>query len=268
MSLHNETGTFSRSSYDEFAEQKLVHNFFIFNKSGICVFGRNYSKQYNMEENLISSFFSALMSFSKEVIGNKIKAIEMGAVKFVIIEKGSIFYGFLCDSLENILFLEEIVSKINVLFMDYVNKNKVNVSSEYIIDIKLNQDVDAIIYQITSKPHDESREGKIVEHLKNLKLNEEIKGIILLTEKGKIIYTSLDPLVIRDLLKEVDFRVKICNNSILKLFYTSKNKDLIFSEYVEELYFIILIFDITTKFGVAEYYLQKTVNIIRKTLSN
>ena len=70
-----------------------------------------------------------------------------------------------------------------------------------------------------------------------------------------------------NLLKEIDFRVKIWNNSILKLFYTSKRNELIFSDYIEDLYFIILIFNINTKIGVAEYYLKKIVVFFRKTLN-
>ena len=67
-------------------------------------------------------------------------------------------------------------------------------------------------------------------------------------------------------LREVDFRVKICNNNILKLFYTSKNGELIFSEYVGELYLVILVFDANIKFGMAEYYLHKLVNYIKGLL--
>ena len=67
---------------------------------------------------------------------------------------------------------------------------------------------------------------------------------------------------LKKFLKQVDFRVKICNNSILKLFYTSRDNELILSEYINDLYFIILIFHAKTKFGVAEFYLQKIVSKI------
>jgi hypothetical protein len=68
-------------------------------------------------------------------------------------------------------------------------------------------------------------------------------------------------------LKELEFRVKICNNSILKMFYTSKNGELIFSEYLFDLYIIILIFDSKIRFGIAEFYLQKLVKKIEDVFS-
>jgi len=83
-----------------------------------------------------------------------------------------------------------------------------------------------------------------------------------------VLYSSVKNSSFKNLLKEVDFRVKICNNSILKLFYTSKDNELIFSEYIADLYFIILIFDLDIKFGVAEFYLQKLVNYIKQILNS
>ena len=74
-----------------------------------------------------------------------------------------------------------------------------------------------------------------------------------------MIYSTLKGTKLRKFLKEVEFRVKICNNSIIKLFYTSKDNELIFSEYIQDKYFVILIFDSNIKFGMAEFYLQKVV---------
>jgi len=139
---------------------------------------------------------------------------------------------------------------------------------EYIYDKSLNFIMDEIVEEVLSKEFNLEKELKIIEQLKNLVLNDEINGLILLTDKGKVIYSSLNQLSINNFLKEVEFRVKIFNNSILKLFYTSKNKELIFSEYVENLYFIILVFDSEIKFGIADFYLQKAVKTIKNCLTH
>ena len=47
---------------------------------------------------------------------------------------------------------------------------------------------------------------------------------------------------------------------------SSTLRELIFSEYVENLYFIILVFNSETKFGIADFYLQKAVKIIKNYL--
>lgn len=249
------------------SSEKNIHYLLIFNKSGICLFGKNITNIYKMiDRQLISAFFTALRAFTKELIGTNIKTIEMGGVKFVLIKKDLFYYGLLCDSIENLILLENIISKINSKFIDYVNKNNINIDSEYVNDRNWNFIIDNIINEIFSNEFDLKKEEKIIEYLSELSLNDEIAGIILLTDTGKVIYSSLNRIYLNNFLKEVDFRVKICNNSILKLFYTSKNKELIFSEYVEDLYFIILVFDSETKFGVAEFYLQKAVKIVKKYL--
>ena len=248
-------------------KKSSIHNLFVFNKSGICLYGCNFTNYYKMENNLITSFFTALSSFTKEVIGNKFKTIEMGDVKFVIIQKNMLNYALLCDSIVHIILLENIVSKINTQFVDYIIKNNVNIQIEHIRDENLSDIIEEIIKDTNRNEFDLIKEEKIIDCLNNMSLNDEIEGIILLTDKGKVIFSTIKGVDLRDFLREIDFRVKICNNSILKLFYTSKSKQLIFSEYVEDLYFVILVFDLNIKFGVAEYYLHKVVRYIKNVLA-
>jgi len=243
-----------------------IHNLFIFNKSGICFYGKSFTDYYNMEKNLVSPFLTALMSFSKEMIGKKFKTIDMGDIKLAIFEKREIYYGVLCDTIENIILLEEVISKINIKLLDYINKNKINITAEIVYDSKLNDTINNIIDDTFSNEFDLEKEAKIIEYLKELTQNDEIDGTILLTNRGKLLYSSLNKIDLRTFLKEVDFRVKICNNSILKMFYTFKNKKFIFSEYVNDSYFVILVFDSKIKFGMAEFILSKIVQNIKVLL--
>ncbi len=240
-----------------------IHNLFIFNKSGICFYGKSFTDYYNMEKNLVSPFLTALMSFSKEMIGKKFKTIDMGDIKLAIFEKREIYYGVLCDTIENIILLDEVISKINIKLLDYINKNKINITAEIVYDSKLNDTINNIIDDTFSNEFDLEKEAKIIEYLKGLTQNDEIDGTILLTNRGKLLYSSLNKIDLRTFLKEVDFRVKICNNSILRMFYTFKNKKFIFSEYVNDSYFVILVFDSKIKFGMAEFILSKIVQNIK-----
>lgn len=248
--------------------QMNIHYLLIFNKSGTCLYARNFSKYYNLEENLITGFCTAFMSFSMEMIGRQIKSIEMGSDKFVLFEKEQFHYGLLCNSIGNLALLEEIIEKINICFDNYIKTNKVNIRLKVIYDKELDIKVDSILREMLNKDYNLEKEKKIVDYLRELTLNEEIKGIFLLLDNGKIVYSSLNKGNLKVFLKEIDFRVKICNNSILKLFYTSKNNELIFSEYIEDLYIAILVFDINTKFGVAGFYIQKLVEYIEKILES
>ena len=248
--------------------QNNIHNLFIFNRAGICLYERKFTNIYEIKEKqLISSFFSALMSFSKQILGKVIKIIEMEGIKFVVIEMNQLYYGVLCDSIENLILLEDIIQKINAQFIKYVNENKVDLNLEYVYDDILDANIDKIVTDVFNNEFTLNKEKEIINFLDNIASSDEIKGIILLTNKGKLIYSTFNKINLRHFLTEVDFRVKITNNSILKLFYTSKNNELIFSDYIDDSYFIILVFGIDTKFGVAEYLLAKTTNFIKKIIN-
>lgn len=246
--------------------QNRIHAIFIFNRAGTCTYWKNFTNHYNMKENLISSFFSALISFGKEVMGKKIKTIEMGDVKFVIINKTTYFYGYLCPPFENNIYLEHLTEKIHKKFTFFVETHQINTDHEQIDEARFSPLITDLVDHHLSSNIELQREEKIHQYLEKMKLNEEIDGIILLTDKGKIIFNSFNRSRVKSLLKEVEFRVKICNNSILKMFYTSKHGELIFSEYVGNSYFIILVFDLAVKYGIAEFHLRKTINKINQLI--
>jgi len=244
------------------------NNIFIYNRSGVCFYGKNFTDYFKVEKNLVSPFITALMSFSKEMIGKKFKTLEMGDVKFVIFEKGSLNYNILCDTIENENFLEELISKINKRLSTYMIKKKINIDEQIVFDSKLNEVIEEIIDDAFSNEFNLKTEEQIIEYMKKITELEEIDGTILLTDRGKVIYSSYNKLDLKNFLKEVEFRVKIYNNSILKLFYTLKDKRFIFSEYVQSKYFIILVFDSHVKFGMAEHYLSRIVNSVKNLLLN
>ena len=249
-------------------EKMNIHNLFIFRNSGICLYSRNFTSYYNMEENLVSSFFTALGSFTQEIVGKTIESIEMGSIKFTIIKKNDILYGFLSGVEENMLLLEDIADKINNQYIKFVKLHNVNTTMEYIYSKDFDRIIDQTLEDIMSNEFDLRKEAKIIKYLKELISNAEIKGVILLTDKGKVIFSSLRSYNVKKLLKEVDFRVKIHNNAILKMFYMTKNNEIIFSENINDLYFLILMFNFNAKFGISEYYLKKAGDYIKKTLEN
>ena len=250
------------------SEKFKIHNLFIFNKSGICIYGLNLTNLYPIEqEQLISSYFTALMSFTKELIGDKIKTVEMGGgIKLVVFEKKTLFYSILCSTIENLEYLEDLVSKIESQFLKYCTKNNIKTDLEYVYDEFLNYTIEDIIKEPFNNEFDMVIQKEVISYLKDFKSNDDIKGVILLTHRGNVIYSSINDNLLKPFLKEVDFRVKISNNSILKLFYTSKNKELIFSESMNDMFIVILIFESKIRFGIAEFYLQKVVRKIHNLI--
>ncbi|MHA2280344.1 MAG: hypothetical protein ACXAC5_05795 [Promethearchaeota archaeon] len=244
----------------------LIHNLFVFNKSGVCFYGRNFTDYIDVEKNLISPFITALMTFAKEMIGKPFKTIEMEDIKIVIFEKNSLYYSVLCDTFENLTFLDDIISQINEKITTYLLKNSININAEIIYDSDLNDTIEEVICKALRYEFNSKKEKKVIKILKNIKSYDDIEGITLLTDRGKVIYSSFGRVDLKTFLKEVEFRVKIYENSILKLFYTLKDK-FIFSEYILNTYFIMLVFKSRVKFGLAEHYLTQIVNKIKSTLT-
>ncbi|MHA2393539.1 MAG: hypothetical protein ACXAEX_16505 [Promethearchaeota archaeon] len=206
------------------------------------------------------------MTFAKEMIGQKFRIIEMENIKIVIFEKNSLYYSVLCDTFENLTLLDDVISKINRRLTKYLIKNKVNIEAEIIYDSELHKTIEKVISDALTNDFDSQKGKEVLTFLKDINLKDDIEGIILLTDRGKVIYSSFNKFELRQFLKEVEFRVKIYNNSILKLFYTFKDKKFIFSEYVLNSYFILLVFNANVKFGLAEHYLTRIVRKIQSTL--
>lgn len=238
-----------------------IHYFFVFNKAGICLYSRNFTGMYRMNDNLLSAFCSALISFSLEMVGKKLKTINMNNVKIVIIQRDFFFYGFLCHSKQNLILLNEYINKIDERLRDYVVENKININVECINDDNINKFIDDLIGEKFDS-YDKTKEKEIIKFLKNFHLENEIEGMVLLNNKDKIVFSSLNQIKLKRLLCQLDFRIKIYNNSILRLFFTS-NKELVYTEYINKTHFLILIFDIKTNFGIAEHLSRKIIKSLK-----
>lgn len=132
----------------------VIHNIFIFKKSGICIFGKNFTNTYKMEDNLISAFFTAISSFTQEVIGEKVKTVEMDQVKFTIIKKDTYYYGILCDKSENFFFLNDLIKQIHKEHLKQVKKCKIKKNIEYIRDLEFDRKIEQIIDGIFVNKYD------------------------------------------------------------------------------------------------------------------
>ncbi|MEJ2279626.1 MAG: hypothetical protein P8Y70_18075 [Candidatus Lokiarchaeota archaeon] len=130
---------------DNFWNNK-IHYILIFNRYGICLFSLNLSNIYSIDENLISAFCSALISFSEEMIGNRVKTIEMGDKILSLIQNGCLFTGVLHEFIHSSTYVETKIKQINNIFQEYLEINKVNQRSQYIHDNQLNNKIRLITF--------------------------------------------------------------------------------------------------------------------------
>jgi hypothetical protein len=125
-----------------------IHYFFIFNPSGTSFYSRKYTEQYKLKANLLGGFCIALMNLSVDIIGNKIKILDMENVRLVLIEKGRFFYAFLVESNFSTSFLEKICFGIEKVLLLFLRNKKLNPEVRQISDKEFDHKIDKVIFSI------------------------------------------------------------------------------------------------------------------------
>ena len=246
-----------------------IHSLFILKKTGACIYSRNFTDSFkNIEPNLITPFFSAIFSFSENVISKKTPEIlEMGGFRFVFKIHDEYIFTILADSSVSLLFIKSRLLTIAEIFEDYIHSNEFDEYEEI-----QNKDFDNQINQIIAGQEEvlasEPLYRKIVELIKNLVFENEILGAALFSINGNVIYTSLPQEILLSSLKELEIRYTIANE-FSTTFYSLENNQKIFSKIIKipwklDPLIMVILFDSTVPTGMAEVNLDK----ISKTIQN
>lgn len=89
------------------------------------------------------------MNFSVDMIGKKIKILDMESVKLVLIEKRRFFYAFLVEPNLSPSLLEEISLGIEELVLLFLRNKKLNPELRQISDKDFDKKIEKLIYSIT-----------------------------------------------------------------------------------------------------------------------
>ncbi|MFW9784447.1 MAG: hypothetical protein ACFFFB_19360 [Candidatus Heimdallarchaeota archaeon] len=97
-----------------------IHSLFILKKTGVCIYNRNFTSDFEtLEVNLVTPFFSAIFSFSENVISKKTPEIlEMSEFRFVFKIQGDFIFAILSDSSASLIFVNSRLSRIIDEFLD------------------------------------------------------------------------------------------------------------------------------------------------------
>jgi hypothetical protein len=247
----------------------LIHSLFILQKSGACLYSQNFTDKFkNIEANLITPFFSAIFSFSENVIMKETPEIlEMGGFRFVFkVEKDYIF-AILSDSSANLLFIKSRLIGIIEAFKDFKNKYKVEDYEEIhnkLFDLQIHSIIAGSEEIIESQPF----YSKIIEMMKKLIFENEILGAAVFSISGNVIYSSLPQEILLSSLKEFEIRHAVATE-YSTTFYSLENNQKIFSRVINipwklDPLLVVIYFDSTVSLGMAELNLDK----ISKTIQN
>jgi hypothetical protein len=125
-----------------------MHYFFIFNQSGTSFYSRKFTERYKLKANLLGGFCIALTNFSVDMIGNKIKILDMEKVRLVLIDKRRFFYAFLVEPNLSPSLLEKISFGIEEVVLLFLRKKKLNPEVRQISDKEFDNRIDKLIYSI------------------------------------------------------------------------------------------------------------------------
>jgi len=248
-----------------------IHSLFILSKTGACLYSRNFSEDFkNIEPNLITPFFSAIFSFSENVISQKTPEIlEMGTFRFVFQIKEKFIYTLLADSSVSLLFVKSRLKTIANVFEIFLEENEIE-EHEIVQNDKFDERIDGIITGEEEIINSKVLYGKIIDLIKELVYENEILGAALFAINGKVIYTSLPQDILLSSIKELEIRFMVANE-FEETFYSLENDQRVFSKRINipwklEPLIIVVLFDSGIPTGMAEVNLDKIVKNVENII--
>ncbi|MFX1390465.1 MAG: hypothetical protein ACFE9Z_10410 [Promethearchaeota archaeon] len=246
-----------------------IHSLFILKKSGICIYSRNFTSDFdNIEVNLITPFFSAIFSFSENVISRKTPEIlEMSELRFVFKVEQDLIFTLLSDSSASLLFVSTRLERIAEVFLnEYPDTRKIK-DYQQIENVQIDKTVDSIIRGEDEIFMSQSFYKKVIEVFEELLHESEILGAALLTTKGNTIYTSLPNEILVNSLKELEIRYRVGALTLPEMYYGLENGRKVFSKIVDipwklDPLVVVVLFDNTVPLGMAEINLTKVARKI------
>jgi hypothetical protein len=250
-----------------------IHSLFILKKTGICIYSRNFTNEFeNLEVNLITPFFSAIFSFSENVIMKKTpEVLEMSELRFVFTIQEDLIFTILSDSSASLIFVNSRLSRIMDEFLDYFPDNSEVKDYQQIEEPKFDEFVDSIITGEEEIYLSKVLFQKVIDVFKELMYENEIVGAALLSTKGNVIYTSLPNEILVNSLKELEIRYRVGTLTLPEMYSRLENGQKVVSKIIDipwklDPLLIVVLYDITVPLGMAEVNLDKIakqiINII------
>jgi len=250
-----------------------IHSLFILSKAGICLYNRIYSEEFNFEANLLTPFFSAIISFSNKLVERNLEVLEMSGLRFVFEIQDTFILVLLANTSDSILFISSRLKRINDIFSQFYNQLEDDFKdSMEINNPKIDTQIDSIITGEEDFLKSSNFYLKIVDFFINLPIQNEILGAAFLSVKGDLFYTSLPSEILSGSVKELEIRFITGVLHLPELYYCLKNGERVFSKIIEHKnnlsYFLVLHFDKDFPMGLARVNLVRTSKQIETLISN
>jgi len=249
-----------------------IHSLFILNRAGVCLYSENFSHEFNFEVNLLTPFFSAIISFSKNYINRDLEELEFSGLRFIFEIKEEIVFVLLADLSDSILFISPRLKKIIEIFSHFYNISDDRFKdSRPLEDPELDKQINTIIRGDEDLIKSSNFYLKVIDFFNNLSIQDIILGGALLSLNGDLVFTNLPSEVLLGSIKELEIRFMTGALHLPELYYSLADGQKIFSKIIEtrnrKAYYMVLYFDKSISLGLAHINLTKIAKQIEKLIS-
>jgi hypothetical protein len=249
-----------------------IHSVFILNKGGVCLYSDNFSDEFDFNVNLITPFFSAIITFSESLVKRDLEELEMSGLRFIFEIKEEFVFVLLADVTDSILFTSSRLLRIIDVFSHFYEQSRdVFKDSRQIENPVLDRLVNSIIRGEDDLSQASNFYLKVIDYFNNLSFKDEILGGALLSTDGNLIYTSLPGEILLGSIKELEIRFMTGTLHLPELYYSLENEQKIFSKIIEHKsgkgYYMVLLFGAQIPLGLAHMTFSKISKQIGQLIS-
>ena len=248
-----------------------IHSLYILKNSGIPLYERYFTEEIKkVDVNLLTPFFSAIITFSQELVSRKLDELEMSGLRFTFKEENKFIFVLVSDTSVSILFTStRLICIADAFFGEYYQLDKLR-GFQQIENPEFDKVIDSIIKGEDELIESQKLYPKIIDLFTTLILQNEIVGAALLNTKGSILYNSLPDELLLNSVRELEIRFMSGTIRLPEMFYSLENGQKVFCSIISNIgafdFFIVLLFEKSVPLGMAEMNLFKCSKAIEKLI--
>lgn len=247
-----------------------IYSVCILHESGVPLYWQHFSEEFQqIDFTLVSSFFSAIMNFSEQVIHSTINILDLGKYRFFVTKQNSVVAYLITDTTTSGLLITERLERMMQAFFEMVSipliLNSNHLYENSILSERLNM--------IVQLKDDYSRYN--IEKIKSIFDREmaanDCKAGALISLKGEIFYSSLPLEELQASLKEIELRTKLEAALLLQnpKFISQTGEKIVFAQCVDlnpfnTPVYIVLLFGTNSSLGMADFALEDIIKKLKQ----
>lgn len=248
-----------------------THSIIVFKSSGVPIYYKHITPELqSIDYNLFSSFLTAILQFSSQIVKQDLNIIEIGKYK-LFIKKAGFDFTFVLVSDFNIsnLLIQNQLKKFSERFFQIISEEDCR-NLNYCVENTL---IDAELKNFSTTFSNDNMVSiqEISKIIQNYADKEDLVGAALISSQGQVFYSSLKNEDLQLCLKDLELR-SISQTTMFedsqKIIYQYETKlfisQLFYSKRIHNVVSLVLLFDSTkTPIGMADMFLEDIMHSLQ-----